>query len=498
MSAARPPEGAHTVAAGEGAPAVAARPSEGAHTVAAGEGASAVAARPSEGAHTVAAGEGAPAVAARPPEGAHTVAAGEAAPASAARPRCRHCGSPLQLPFLDLGSAPPSNAFLSQDGLRLPQACFPLRLLVCECCWLVQTQDPVGREALFTGDYAYFSAFSTSWLSHAQRLVQTLRERLGLTAHSCVVEVGANDGYLLQYVQAAGIPCYGVEPTASTAAAARSRGLTVVERFFGLALAQELAAAGRQADLLVANNVLAHVPDIDDFVAGCAWLLKPQGLASFEFAHLLRMVQGCQFDTAYHEHYSYLSLTAAARILAANGLALLDVQELPTHGGSLRLLAARADAVGHPQASAQGAERVARLLAGERQAGLCGPDFYRAFQAQAVRVKSGLLGFLLHCQAAGISVGAYGAAAKGNTLLNYAGVRPDLLPYVADNNPAKQGRFLPGSRIPVVDPAHLQARRPQRVLLLPWNLREELARQLAGVRRWGGQFVVAVPRLERF
>src|SRR6218665_526480 len=328
------------------------------------------AARPPEGAHTAAAGEGAPAIAARPPEGARTVAAGEGAPVRhAARPRCRHCGSPLPLPFLDLGSAPPSNAFRSQDGLRLPQAWFPLRLLVCECCWLVQTQDPVGREALFTGDYAYFSAFSTSWLGHAQRLVQTLRERLGLTAHSCVVEVGANDGYLLQYVQAAGIPCYGVEPTASTAAAARSRGLTVVERFFGLALAQELAAAGRQADLLVANNVLAHVPDIDDFVAVCAWLLKPQGLASFEFAPLLRMVQGCQFDTAYHEHYSYLSLTAAARILAANGLALLDVQELPTHGGRLRLFGARGDAGRHPPARAQGAERVARLLAGERQAG---------------------------------------------------------------------------------------------------------------------------------
>ncbi|MCW5321467.1 methyltransferase domain-containing protein [Verminephrobacter aporrectodeae subsp. tuberculatae] len=409
---------------------------------------------------------------------------------------CRHCGSPLRRPFLDLGSAPPANAYLSASALHAPQTWYPLRLLVCENCWLVQTQDQAARETLFTGDYAYFSAFSSTWRAHAKASVHALHQRLGLHAGSRVVEIACNDGCLLQYVQAAGIPCYGVEPTASTAAAARARGIEVVERFFGLALAQELAAAGRQADLVIANNVLAHVPDINDFVAGAARLLKPHGVASFEFPQLLRMVQGCQFDTAYHEHYSYLSLTAVQRIFAACGLALHDVQELPTHGGSLRVLAARADVADHPQASAQGAARVARQLSAERQAGLCAPGFYGALQAQALRIKNDLLGFLLHCRAQGISVGAYGAAAKGNTLLNFAGVRPDLLPYVADRNPAKQGKFLPGSHIPVVDEEYLRTQRPQRVLILPWNLREELTRQLGCVRAWGGRFVLAVPRLE--
>lgn len=410
--------------------------------------------------------------------------------------KCRHCGQPLHLPFLDLGSAPPSNAYLSEAALRAPETWYPLRVLVCTQCWLVQTEDHAGREALFTHDYAYFSAFSTSWLAHAKAYVQAMQQRLGLGPQSCVVEVASNDGYLLQYVQQAGIPCYGIEPTASTAKAARALGLTVVERFFGVALADELAQAGRQADLIAANNVLAHVPDINDFVAGFARLLKPQGVATFEFPHLLRMVQGCQFDTAYHEHYSYLSLTAVQRIFAANGLAVIDVQELPTHGGSLRVFAARADATAHPHATPEGAECVAQLLATEAEAGLLGTAFYSDFQRQPSRIKRELLSFLLQCQADGLSVGAYGAAAKGNTLLNFAGVRPDLLPYVVDKNPAKQGQYLPGSRIPIVDEAHLRAHRPDRVLILPWNLREEVATQLDYVRGWGGKLVVAVPQLE--
>ena len=410
--------------------------------------------------------------------------------------KCRHCASPLHLPFLDLGSAPPSNAYLTEAALRAPETWFPLRLLVCQACWLVQTEDHTGREALFTDDYAYFSSFSSSWLAHAQAYVQAMRERLALTPASCVVEVASNDGYLLQYVQAAGIPCYGVEPTASTAAAARTQGIEVVERFFGVALADALAAAGRQADLMAANNVLAHVPDINDFVGGFARLLKPHGVATFEFPHLLRMVEGCQFDTAYHEHYSYLSLTAARRIFAANGLVVIDVQELPTHGGSLRVFAARADAVRHPQATPEGATRVQQLLATEAAAGMLGADFYSDFQAQSVRIKRELLTFLLQCQADGVTVAAYGAAAKGNTLLNFAGVRPDLLPFVVDKNPAKQGRFLPGSRIPVVDEARLRRDRPDYVLILPWNLRDEVMAQLAYVREWGGQFVVAVPQWE--
>jgi SAM-dependent methyltransferase len=412
--------------------------------------------------------------------------------------KCRHCGEPLHLPFLDLGSAPPSNAYLSEAALRAPETWFPLRVLVCTHCWLVQTEDHAGREALFTHDYAYFSSFSSSWLAHAKAYVQTMQQRLGLAADSCVVEVASNDGYLLQYVQQAGIPCYGIEPTASTAKAARALGLTVIERFFGVALADELARAGRQADLIAANNVLAHVPDINDFVTGFARLLKPQGVATFEFPHLLRMVQGCQFDTAYHEHYSYLSLTAVQRIFAANGLVVIDVEELPTHGGSLRVFAGRADAPQHPQAAPAGAERVQQMLATEAAAGMLAESFYSGFQSQAMRIKRELLSFLLQCQAQGLKVGAYGAAAKGNTLLNFAGVRPDLLPYVVDKNPAKQDQYLPGSRIPIVDEARLRAHRPDRVLILPWNLRDEVAAQLADVRSWGGQFVVAVPRLEVF
>ena len=412
--------------------------------------------------------------------------------------KCRHCGQPLHLPFLDLGSAPPSNAYLSEAALRGPETWFPLRVLVCAHCWLVQTEDHAGREALFTHDYAYFSSFSSSWLAHAKAYVQAMQQRLGLGADSCVVEVASNDGYLLQYVQQAGIPCYGIEPTASTAKAARALGLTVIERFFGVALANELAQEGRQADLIAANNVLAHVPDINDFVAGFARLIKPHGVATFEFPHLLRMVQGCQFDTAYHEHYSYLSLTAVQRIFAANGLVVVDVEELPTHGGSLRVMAARADAAAHPQATSDGAARVAQLLATEAAAGMLGEGFYSDFQSQSRRIKHELLSFLLQCHAEGLTVGAYGAAAKGNTLLNFAGVRPDLLPYVVDKNPAKQGQYLPGSRIPIVDEAHLRAHRPDRVLILPWNLRSEVAAQLDYVRGWGGQFAVAVPRLEVF
>lgn len=410
--------------------------------------------------------------------------------------KCRHCAQALTLPFLDLGSAPPSNAYLNTGALRAPEVWYPLRLLVCENCWLVQTEDHAGREALFTQDYAYFSSFSASWLAHAQAYVGTAIQRLGLTAASTVVEVAANDGYLLQYVRSQGIPCYGIEPTASTARAARTKGLEIIERFFGVALADELVAQDRQADVIAANNVLAHVPDINDFVAGFTRLLKPTGVATFEFPHLLRMVQGCQFDTAYHEHYSYLSLTAVARIFAANGLTVIDVEELPTHGGSLRVWAVRADQTTHPHVRNEGAERVRRLLGVEQAGGMLQPSFYSDFQLQALRIKRELLTFLLQSQAQGQRVGAYGAAAKGNTLLNFAGVRADLLPWVVDANPAKQGQYLPGSRIPIVDEAHLRRERPDVVLVLPWNLSDEVAQQLAYVGEWGGQLAVAVPRMK--
>lgn len=404
---------------------------------------------------------------------------------------CRHCGRPLRLPFLDLGSAPPSNAYLTAETARTPEVWFPLRLLVCEACWLVQTEDYAGREALFTRDYAYFSSFSTSWLAHAARYVRAMVARFDLGSASRVIEVAANDGYLLQYVRAAGVPCCGIEPTASTARAARERGIDIIERFFGVALAEELADRGQAADLLVANNVLAHVPDINDFVAGFARLLRPRGVATFEFPHLLRMVRENQFDTAYHEHFSYLSLTAVRRIFEANGLAVFDVEELPTHGGSLRVFAQRGDTGDQAVTGA-----VAALLGEEARCGLTGPAFYRDFQDRAQRVKDDLLEFLLRSKRQGLRVGAYGAAAKGNTLLNFAGVRSDLLPYVVDRNPAKQGKYLPGSRIPIVDEAHLQAHRPDRILILPWNLRQEVMTQLEYARAWDAKFVVAVPRLQ--
>ena len=405
--------------------------------------------------------------------------------------KCRHCGATLALPFLDLGSAPPSNAYLGEAALRAPETWFPLRLLVCERCWLVQTEDHAGREALFTDDYAYFSSFSASWLAHSRAYVEAMRDRFGLGAASCVAEVAANDGYLLQYVVQAGIPCYGIEPTASTAGAAREKGIEIVERFFGVALADELAAQGRQVDLVAANNVLAHVPDINDFAAGFTRLLKPTGVATFEFPHLLRMVRENQFDTAYHEHYSYLSLTAVQRVFAAAGLQVFDVETLPTHGGSLRVFAQRAD-----RAAQAVTPRVAALLREEHDAGITQAAFYAGFQAAAERVKNDFLAFLLEARRAGRRVAAYGAAAKGNTLMNFAGVRPDLLAFVVDRNPAKQGRYMPGSRIPIVDEARLDAERPDYVVLLPWNLRAELTAQLERVRGWGGRFVTAVPTLE--
>ncbi len=405
--------------------------------------------------------------------------------------KCRHCGSELHLPFLDLGNAPPSNAYLTEEAVRAPEIWFPLRILVCESCWLVQTEDHAGREALFTQDYAYFSSFSTTWLAHAQRYVDQMIARFGLNASSCVVEVAANDGYLLQYVKQAGIPCYGIEPTTSTASAARGKGIDIVERFFGVELADELVQAGKLADLMVANNVLAHVPDINDFVSGFTRLLKPQGVVTFEFPHLLRMVQENQFDTAYHEHYSYLSLTAVQRIFAANGLTVFDVEELPTHGGSLRVFAQRSDTGVHERSAA-----VAGLLETEAQAGMTTPAFYQAFQQRAEKVKDDLVLFLIDAKRRGLKMGAYGAAAKGNTLLNFADIRPDLLPYVVDKNPAKQNKCMPGSRIPIVDEAHLKADRPDLILILPWNLREEVMAQLAYVQEWGGQFVTAVPALE--
>lgn len=402
--------------------------------------------------------------------------------------KCRHCRADVTLRLIDLGSSPPSNAYLTAAGLRDCEKWFPLAVDVCTNCWLVQTQENAAE--LFDHDYAYFSSTSTSWLAHAQAYVDAMTARFGLGAQSNVVEVAANDGYLLQFVAARGIHCLGVEPTMSTADVARAKGIAIVEDFFGVALAQRLVAQGHAADLTAANNVLAHVPDINDFVAGFTAILKPDGVATFEFPHLARLIADAQFDTIYHEHFSYLSLLAVTTIFAANGLTVFDVEEIPTHGGSLRVFAQRTDT--GTRAIEPG---VARVLAAETAAGMATTAYYAGFQARADAIKDALVRFLMDAKAADKSVGGYGAAAKGNTLLNYAGIRPDLLPYVVDRSPSKAGKFMPGSRIPIVDEAHLIAARPDYVLILPWNLRPELVVQLGYVGDWGGKLVTAIPEI---
>lgn len=406
---------------------------------------------------------------------------------------CRHCATPLHAHhhlFIDLGSAPPSNAFLRPEDLDLAESHFPLKVLACPKCRLVQVDEVQRHDALFDSDYVYFSSFSTSWLAHARDYVTLASRRLGLGAHSRVMEVASNDGYLLQYFAQRGVPCVGVEPTESTARAARAKGIESIGEFFGKALAQRFAAERGRCDLVIGNNVLAHVPDIDDFCAGLREVLAPDGALTLEFPHLLQLVLHSQFDTIYHEHFSYLSLGTVQRILAAQGLAVWDVEELSTHGGSLRVWAQHVAHARPVQSS------VATLLAREVAAGMDGNTFYRGLQARAETIKDALLCFLLDAKRLGRRVAAYGAAAKGNTLLNFAGVRPDLLPFVVDASPHKQGRFLPGSRIPVRAPEKLLEYRPDFVLILPWNLRDEIAAQLAPVRAWGGRFVTAVPQLE--
>lgn len=404
--------------------------------------------------------------------------------------RCRHCQSAKMVPFLDLGTAPPSNSYIDVDKRRMPELWYPLVIRTCAECRLVQTEDFADRETFFSSNYAYFSSFSTSWLGHAKRYVADMQTRFGLTGQSHIVEVAANDGYLLQYARERGIRCLGIEPTASTAAAAREKGIEIIEAFFGAELGARLAAEGRSADLTTANNVLAHVPDINDFVAGFTAILKPEGVATFEFPHLLNMVREAQFDTAYHEHYSYLSLTAVARVFAANGLTVFDVETTPWHGGSLRVFAQRTDTGIRAETAA-----VASTLAAERGAGMLTDDFYARFQTAAEDVRDGFLSFLVESRRAGLKVAAYGAAAKGNTLLNFAGVKPDLLPFTVDKNPAKQGTLLPGSRIPVVTEEVLKAEKPERVVILPWNLQDEIKQQLSYISDWGGKFVTAVPTL---
>lgn len=402
---------------------------------------------------------------------------------------CRHCDVPLRHSFLDLGHAPPSNAYLTEADLARPECYYPLRLLVCEHCWLVQTEDYADAGELFAADYAYFSSTSSSWLAHARDYAERMRSTLALQGDSLVIEVAANDGYLLRNFVSAGVPCLGIEPTASTADAAERLGIPVLREFFGEALGRRLADEGRQADLLIGNNVFAHVPDINDFSRGLKAVLKPGGTLTLEFPHLLRLIELVQFDTVYHEHFSYLSLYSAQRILESVGLRIFDVEELPTHGGSLRLFACHAD---DPRSINP---NVAVVLEAESQAGLRALSTYREFQARANRVKDDLLTFLIEQKRAGRRVLAYGAAAKGNTILNYGGVKPDLLPCVFDAAPSKQGKYMPGSHIPIRPALALEQMQLDYLLILPWNIADEVTQQLAHLAEAGVRFVVAVPHL---
>jgi SAM-dependent methyltransferase len=405
---------------------------------------------------------------------------------------CRSCGAALVTVFADLGMTPLANSYVEPGDANRMEPFYPLRAFVCDACLLVQLEEFESPQAIF-GDYAYFSSFSESWVAHARRYCDHVAARFRLGPGTRVVEIASNDGYLLRHFRDRGWPVLGIEPAANVARAAEAAGIPTRVEFFGEALARRLVAEGVRADLLVANNVLAHVPALDDFVAGVATVLESGGLFTAEFPHLLRLIRETQFDTIYHEHFSYFSLLAVRRVFERHGLRVFDVDELPTHGGSLRLY------VAHAGDAARGeGEGLRRVLAEERAAGLDTPSPYRGFAARVPAVKRALLRLLLDAQERGEKVAAYGAPAKGNTLLNYCGVGPDLVRFTVDKSPHKQGRLLPGSRIPVHAPERLREERPDLVLILPWNLRDEIVAQAAFVREWGGRFAVPIPTAEVF
>ena len=406
--------------------------------------------------------------------------------------KCRFCHHKLTHEFIDLVNAPPSNSFLTKEQLNEPEVFYPLKLYVCDKCFLVQIDEYKKSGEIFNQDYAYFSSFSTSWLDHARKYVDMITDRLRLDAESHVIEIASNDGYLLQYFLEKQIPCLGIEPSANTARAAREKGIETLEEFFGANLAERLAQEGKKADLIIGNNILAHVPDINDFVKGLKIALNPGGVITMEFPHLMRLVEQNQFDTIYHEHFSYLSFLTIREIFADHGLDLFDVEELSTHGGSLRIYAK------HREDSAKAiSSNVNALQKREFVAGMNELFYYRGFQSKADIVKYSLLSFLLEQKQSGIKVVGYGAAAKGNTLLNYCGIKKDLIRFVVDASPHKQGKYLPGSHIPVVAEEEIKKTKPDFVLILPWNIKDEIIEQLSYIRKWGGVFVVAVPELRR-
>ena len=408
---------------------------------------------------------------------------------STRQPACRFCGSALHHTFVDLGMSPPCETYPASDELHRMEAFYPLHVFVCDECLLVQLDEYVAPESIFT-EYAYFSSYSDSWLAHAKAYTEKMVDRLQLGANSLVVELASNDGYLLQYFVEQGIPVLGIEPAVNVARVASAKGIPTLTRFFGRELAQELAASDQQADLIVANNVLAHVPDLRSFVAGIQRLLKPTGVVTIEFPHLARLMDGNQFDTIYHEHFSYFSFTTATKVLARFGLQVFDVEELPTHGGSLRVYA------GHADRDLRITDRVRDLLQIEQSAGVGRLETYASFSEQVKATKRDILQFLIDAKRAGKSVVGYGAPGKGNTLLNYCGIRSDFLDYVVDRNPYKHGKFLPGTHIPIFPPDQIARTRPDYVVIMPWNLKEEIREQLSWVSDWGGRLVVFIPRVE--
>lgn len=402
---------------------------------------------------------------------------------------CRFCSTPLRTRFLDLGYAPPSNAYLKEEDLVKPEKAFPLRLYVCENCLLVQTEDYSRSEELFSNDYAYFSSVSSFFLSHAKAYCDMITPRLGLTQNNFVLEIASNDGYLLRNFVEQGIPCLGIEPTSGTADAAKELGIPVIRDFFGESFARKLIKDHPKADLVIGNNVYAHIPDINDFTSGIKTVLNKKGTVTLEFQHLLTLFQLNQFDTVYHEHYSYLSLHIVSKIFEKHGLQVYDVEKINTHGGSLRIYGC------HAGENRKAGDELLRVLDEEDEAGMNNLEFYATLQPRTNQVKYDLLVFLIEQFRKEKTVVAYGAAAKANTLFNYAGVKPDLIPFICDAAKSKQGKFLPGSHIPIVPVSELIKQKPDYILIVPWNIKEEIMEQLKFVKEWGATFVISMPDL---
>jgi SAM-dependent methyltransferase len=405
------------------------------------------------------------------------------------RSNCRFCGASLQHTFVDLGMSPPCQTHITTEQLNAMEAFYPLHAMVCDKCWLVQLQEYVAPQDIFS-EYAYFSSYSDSWVEHARRYTVAMRERFGIGAHSLVMEIASNDGYLLQHFVKAGVPVLGIEPAANVAKVAIEKGIRTEVQFLGRKTAADIVARYGQADLVLGNNVLAHVPDLNDFVGGMKILLKPGGIITMEFPHLLRLMNENQFDTIYHEHFSYFSFTTVTKVFAAHGITLFDVEELPTHGGSLRIYGRHVD-----DTAKAVTERAKELLAREESLGYTRLETYSRFGEQVKATKRLLLEFLIKAKNAGKTIVGYGAPGKGATLLNYCGIRTDFLDYTVDRNPYKQGKYTPGTHIPIRDPSEIRRTRPDYVLVLPWNLIDEIAEQHAYIKEWGGKFVVPIPRV---